>query len=86
MCPYPGAWTFIKDGENEWNVKIYDTTFINEVHTYKIGLIITGKKEMKIAVSNGFLQIDSLQFPGKKKMQIHELLNGASISVDAYVE
>ena len=86
LCPYPGAWTFIKDGENEWNVKIYDTTFINEVHTYKIGLIITGKKEMKIAVSNGFLQIDSLQFPGKKKMQIHELLNGTSISVDAYVE
>jgi methionyl-tRNA formyltransferase len=86
LCPYPGAWTFIKDGENEWNVKIYDTTFINEVHTYKIGLIITGKKEMKIAVSNGLLQIDSLQFPGKKKMQIHELLNGTSISVDAYVE
>jgi methionyl-tRNA formyltransferase len=86
LCPYPGAWTFIKDGENEWNVKIYDTTFINEVHTYKIGLIITGKKEMKIAVSNGFLQIDSLQFPGKKKMQIHELLNGTSIGVDAYVE
>ena len=85
LCPYPTAWTFIKDGENEWNVKIYDATFINEVHTYKLGLIITGKKEMKIAVSNGFLKIDSLQFPGKKKMQIHELLNGTSIGVDAYV-
>ena len=40
---------------------------------------------MKVAITNGFIQIDSLQFPGKKKMQIHELLNGTSIGVDAYV-
>ena len=86
LCPYPAAWTYIKDEENEWNVKIYKATFIEELHNYKVGQIITGKKEMKIAISNGFLQIDSLQFPGKKKMQIHELLNGTSIGVDAYVE
>lgn len=86
LCPYPAAWTYIKDGDNEWNVKIYDTTFIEETHTYTIGQIISGKKEMKIAVSNGFIQIDSLQFPGKKKMQIHELLNGTSIGADAYVK
>lgn len=85
LCPYPAAWTYIKDEENEWNVKIYKATFIEELHNYKVGQIITGKKEMKIAISNGFLQIDSLQFPGKKKMQIHELLNGTSIGVDAYV-
>ena len=86
LCPYPAAWTYIKDGENEWNVKIYDITFIEETHTYSIGQIISGKKEMKIAVANGFIQIASLQFPGKKKMQIHELLNGTSIGADAYVK
>lgn len=85
LCPYPAAWTYIKDGDNEWNVKIYDTTFIEEVHTHKIGQICIGKKEMKIAVSNGFIQIVSLQFPGKKKMQTHELLNGTSMSANAYV-
>jgi len=85
LCPYPAAWTYIKDGDNEWNVKIYDTTFIEEVHTHKIGQICIGKKEMKIAVSNGFIQIASLQFPGKKKMQTHELLNGTSMSANAYV-
>ncbi len=85
LCPYPAAWTFIKDEENQWNVKIYEATFIDELHNYKVGQIVTGKKEMKIAISNGFIQIDSLQFPGKKKMQIHELLNGTSIGVDAHV-
>lgn len=85
LCPYPAAWTYIKDGDNEWNVKIYDTTFIEEVHSYKIGQISIGKKEMKIAVSDGFIQIASLQFPGKKKMQAQELLNGTSMSANAYV-
>jgi methionyl-tRNA formyltransferase len=83
LCPYPTAWTCIKDGENEWNVKIYDSKFINEAHAYNIGAIISTKKEMKIAVSDGFIQIESLQFPGKKKMQINELLNGLQLSSDA---
>ena len=86
LCPYPAAWTFIIDGDNEWNVKIYDSKYIEEVHSYDNGTIICSKKEMKIAVVNGFLKIESLQFPGKKKMQIHELLNGTSIGADAYVK
>ena len=86
LCPYPAAWTFIIDGDNEWNVKIYDSKYIEEVHSYDNGTIICSKKEMKIAVVNGFLKIESLQFPGKKKMQIHELLNGTQISAEAFVK
>jgi methionyl-tRNA formyltransferase len=86
LCPYPAAWTFIKDGDNEWNVKIYDSKYSEETHSYTVGTIISGKKEMKIAVANGFIQIESLQFPGKKKMQIQELLNGTQISSEAFVK
>ena len=86
LCPYPTAWTFIKDGDHEWNVKIYDSKYIEEAHTFTVGTIISSKKEMKIAVANGFIQIASLQFPGKKKMQIHELLNGTPISAEAFVK
>jgi methionyl-tRNA formyltransferase len=39
-----------------------------------MGSLICTKKEMKIAVKNGFIQILSLQFPGKKKMSTPELL------------
>ncbi|WP_091465323.1 methionyl-tRNA formyltransferase [Flavobacterium urocaniciphilum] len=85
LCPYPTAWTFFKDGDNEWNVKLYDTRFISENHSLKAGTIITTKKEMKIAVADGFIQIESLQFPGKKKMQTHELLNGIQLSAEAFV-
>ena len=83
LCPYPAAWSFIKDEHKEWNVKFYDTQFTEENHNYTVGKIITTKKEMKIAVKDGFIEILSLQFPGKKKMQIHELLNGIQLSKEA---
>jgi methionyl-tRNA formyltransferase len=40
---------------------------------------------MKIAVYNGFIEILSLQFPGKKKMTTSELLNGMTLSDKAFV-
>lgn len=80
LSPYPSAWCFIKDGEEEWNVKIYEANWHNQPHNYPIGNIITSKKEMKIAVINGFLELISLQFPGKKRMATSELLNGMSFS------
>lgn len=83
LCPYPAAWTFFNDDENQWNVKLYDVAFEPEQHQFAIGQIITGKKEMKIAVTDGFLKIFSLQFPGKKKMQTGELLNGIQLSEKA---
>jgi methionyl-tRNA formyltransferase len=38
---------------------------------------------MKIAVKNGFIQVLSIQFPGKKKMSTSELLNGITFSEGA---
>ena len=83
LSPYPAAWCYFKDGENEWNVKIYDSNFVNEIHSYIYGMIISTKKELKIAVADGFLEIKSLQLPGKKRMKTHEVLNGMTFSADA---
>lgn len=76
LSPYPSSWCFIKTDKEEWNVKIYDATFLEETHNYPTGNIITTKKELKIAVQDGFLEIKSLQFPGKKRMTPSEFLNG----------
>jgi methionyl-tRNA formyltransferase len=57
--------------------KIYDAKILLEEHDlyWKYGL---HQKEMKIAVENGFIQVLSLQFPGKE--DDHEFLNGISFS------
>ena len=83
LSPYPAAWTYIKDGENEWNVKIYTASFEEKEHTNAVGKISTTKKEIFISTKDGLLKITSLQFPGKKRMLAHELLNGISFSENA---
>ncbi len=80
LSPYPASWCFIKDDNQEWNVKIYEAIFKEENHSYMMGKVCTTKKEMKIAVLGGFLEIISLQFPGKKRMKTSELLNGLSFT------
>jgi methionyl-tRNA formyltransferase len=86
LSPYPASWCFIKDQDEEWNVKIYDAKIIVENHTHTIGQLITSKKEIKVAVKEGFILIESLQFPGKRKMRASELLNGISFSDKAQAE
>ncbi|MBC5864405.1 methionyl-tRNA formyltransferase [Flavobacterium turcicum] len=83
LSPYPAAWSYFVDQENEWNVKIYQASFQIEQHQFEIGKIICTKKEIKIAVKDGFVQILNLQFPGKKRMNTAEFLNGVSFSEGA---
>ena len=85
LSPYPASWCYFYDNNQEWNVKIYESKISIEEHSEKNGTIITTKKEMKIAVYNGFIEILSLQFPGKKKMTTSELLNGMTFSDKAFV-
>jgi methionyl-tRNA formyltransferase len=85
LSPYPTAWCFFSDKGEEWNVKIYEAKSILEEHTHTIGSLICTKKEMKVAVKEGYIQIISLQFPGKKKMTAAELLNGITFSEGAKV-
>lgn len=80
LSPYPAAWCYINDEGHEWNVKIYETVFDNTAHSDEAGSVKTTKKEIKVAVKNGYIIIKSLQFPGKKRMYAYELLNGISFS------
>lgn len=80
LSPYPAAWCTIKDNHQEWNVKIYETSFEKATHQYETGKVISTKKELKIAVKDGYLNVNCLQFPAKKKMLTHELLNGITFS------
>ncbi|POY41155.1 methionyl-tRNA formyltransferase [Flavobacterium alvei] len=85
LSPYPSAWCFFQDKNEEWSVKIHEAKMALENHNFESGSLICSKKEMKIAVKDGFIQVISLQFPGKKKMNVGELLNGMTFSDNAKV-
>ena len=85
LSPYPAAWCFLKDKNEELSIKIYEAKLVLESHSLEIGSLISSKKEIKIAIKNGYILLLSLQLPGKKRMQVAELLNGISFSEDAKV-
>lgn len=83
LSPYPAAWCLFTDGEKQWDVKVYETEFSEESHDSDIGAISADKKEITVAVQDGFIKIKSLQFPGKKRMTAREFLNGIAFSGEA---
>ncbi|WP_029272279.1 methionyl-tRNA formyltransferase [Flavobacterium sp. KJJ] len=85
LSPYPASWCFLKDKNEEQNIKIYEAKLVLESHSFETGSLICSKKEIKVAVQDGFLQLLSLQLPGKKRMQVAELLNGITFSDTAKV-
>lgn len=80
LSPYPTAWTEFKHKETEevLSCKIFRTEKIEETHSHNTGQIIASKKELKIAVNGGFLNIKELQLAGKKRMDVISLLNGVN--------
>jgi len=76
LSPYPGSWTALQNNGEELKVKIFRSRYENEEHNAEIGLLIVDKKTVKVAVKNGFIHIEEIQLPGKRKMGISDLLNG----------
>lgn len=76
LSPYPGAWCELVNGEKREIVKIYKTDFITESHVHTYGSIFSNKKEIKVAVKEGWIHILEIQLAGKRKMEARELLNG----------
>jgi len=76
MAPYPTAWTILHHQGEQIPVKIYVASPIEVAHELSIGSIQADNKSIKVAVQGGFLQIEELQLPSKKRMTAKELLNG----------
>jgi len=80
LNPFPSAWSFLFNEGKELTVKIFNCNFILEEHTLNIGTIISTKNELKVALKDGYLIIEEIQIPGKRKMDVKSLLNGYTFS------
>lgn len=78
LSPYPGAWTEMQTAEGEPQVvKIFSSEKVEESHQLAPGTIQTdGKTYLKVAATDGFVSVRSIQLPGKKRLEIDELLRG----------
>lgn len=83
LSPYPAAYSFIDNNNETIEVKIYKTSKTEETHSFLPGKILFTKKEIKVAVKNGFINVLELKLAGKKKMDTKSLLNGYSFGKNA---
>ncbi len=83
LNPFPAAWTGLFNNNEEVTAKIYAVKKELISHQLDIGKIITSKKELKVAVKNGYIIIEEIKIAGKKKMDSKSLLNGFIFSNDS---
>jgi len=85
LNPYPAAWTIVQNGEEELKIKVFDVEVENERHEYSAGKLIEENKSLKISLDNGFIILKEIQLPGKRKMEVKQLLNGFKFEEEAKV-
>ncbi|WP_339646971.1 methionyl-tRNA formyltransferase [uncultured Salegentibacter sp.] len=76
LNPYPAAWSILFNDNKEEKVKIYHCKKEAASHSLENGRILVEDKKLKVAVEGGYLIIEELQLPGKRKMDVKSLLNG----------
>ena len=83
LSPYPAAWCLLENENSQLNVKIYKVEKQEQDHDFNLGQLISTKKYVKVAVKKGFIILEEIKLPGKRKMDIISLLNGYTFSKDA---
>ncbi|MDB9960596.1 methionyl-tRNA formyltransferase [Oceanihabitans sp.] len=76
LSPYPAAWCILKNNDESLDIKIYAADKEIAEHDLEAGKVITSKKEIKVAVKEGYIIIKEIKLPGKRKMDAISLLNG----------
>lgn len=82
LSPYPMSYSYLNNKVDELTlVKIASVEKISGSHKLDTGKIETDNKSfIRVAVQDGFIQINELQLTGKRRMKTKELLNGFTLS------
>ncbi|MFT5833082.1 MAG: methionyl-tRNA formyltransferase [Cognaticolwellia sp.] len=76
LSPYPTAWTKL----NDLKLKIYRAARDIEVHDFPAGKLVSDNKNyLKIATTDGFINLLEIQLQGRKRMEAKAFLNGYKV-------
>jgi len=78
LSPYPTAWTeIISESGKKFTLKIFASDYSISDHDLNPGEILSDQHTfLKIAVNEGFINVNNLQLEGKKQMNIEDFLRG----------
>jgi len=77
LSPYPAAWTTL----NNLQLKVFETSIDTEACTLSPGSFDSdGRTFLRVACTDGWLRILSLQLAGKRRMPVEDFLRGFNCS------
>lgn len=77
LSPYPAAWTELTYGGKTQVLKVYASEKEFTTTDQPVGTVLTdGKTYLKVAQSDGYQNIITLQLAGKKRMSVVDFLRG----------
>jgi methionyl-tRNA formyltransferase len=85
LSPFPTSWTTLINGTDDFMLKVYAAKKELSKHKHQPGTILLENKEVKVAVAEGYIILKEIQLPGKRKMQVKDLLNGYKFFPNAKV-
>lgn len=85
LSPYPVAWTTLINNNESIYLKVYKASYTEEEHLLSTGTILFDKKSIRVAVNGGYISLEEIQLPGKRKMKVADVLNGLKLDKNAHV-
>lgn len=80
LSPFPTAFGILKVDNQELNIKIYETEVFKEhLPSLPAGNILVHNDLLLVSCQDGFIQLNQLQKPGKKRMDASSFLNGMDL-------
>jgi methionyl-tRNA formyltransferase len=77
LSPVPCAFGMLKKDDSVTEIKIYEARAEHDQHSLPPGKIITdGKKIFKVACRDGYIHLNEVRAPGRKKLDIASFLAG----------
>lgn len=88
LAPYPAAWTELyQPGHEPIVLKVFESEKLSGLPACPVGTVQTdGKTYLRVAATDGWVGIRSLQLPGKKRLRTDELLRGFHLEEPVRVE
>ncbi len=81
LSPYPGAWSFMVDGDEEpRSMKIFETALTDIPASAEPGKITVEGNKMMVNTGDRMLEIKVVQAPGKRRMTVDEYLRGSRLA------
>lgn len=86
LNPYPGAWCYLDNNGETYRVKLYNAfakAYSEDIPKQEAGLLTIHEGELLVHATNGVINVQEIQLPGKRKMPVKDLLNGYKFGKNA---